>query len=514
MNTARRRGAVLRRWYWRPGLLAGVASGSIMALELVVGRIAAAYVGHSLYSWTAIISIVMLGISLGSWLGGRIADRWATQRALAWMLVLGGLFSMSILLVDYFEAATQIEQLTWENPGYVARLASLGILLAFVPCLVLGCVSPMIVRLAMPAASDAGRVVGRIHALETAGSIAATFATGFWLISALGTRPLAWGIGLLLVTIGILLLSEGRWWAMLAVALTLAGCTWYGASRGWMEGSCALESDYYCIKVQDELRGKETLRVLILDRLVHSYSSLEDPERLEYEYERHYAGATAYQAQRTEDLSALFIGGGGYTFPRYMEARYPESTLHVIEIDPLVTETAYQVLGLSRDTEIVSYNEDARLFLDREPNRQYSLVFGDAFNDFSVPYHLTTHEFNQRVHSWLADDGLYVVNLIDGPRGDFLRAYIRTLRQTWAFVYPVMEHGDWGAASRNTFVLIASDQPLDPIHVAEASFRLAEQLWMRDETDVLLSQGAPLVLTDRFAPVDQMLLPVFVDILP
>jgi spermidine synthase len=508
------------RWYWRPGLLALLASGSIMVLELAVGRIAATYVGWSLYTWTAIISIVMLGISLGSWIGGRLADRWASPLLLGAMLVLGGLLSWSVLLVDTIDAVAQVEKLTQQNLSYVAGLAALGVTLAFLPCLVLGCISPIVVRLTMRTLEETGRTVGRIHALESVGSIAGTFLTGFLLISLFGTRPVVWGVGMLLMLLGALFLAGGRWWALLASVCLLGGATWYANSRNWYQGPCLLETDYYCIKVGDEIKmGDDNsagypVKVLILDRLVHSYSSLEDPTRLVYTYERMYAGATAFQNDRHGPLQTLFIGGGGYTFPRFMEAVYPDSELDVIEIDPGVTAIAHELLGLAKETTIRTFNEDARMFLERTPERAYDLVFGDAFNDFSVPYHLTTREFNDRVHAWMAPDGLYVINMIDGPSGELFRSYVHTLRQTWQHVYVVMNVDAWRRATRYTIVIIATDEPLDSASLAPYSEELAGQILDDDTVDALLVEGRTMTLTDRYAPVDQMLLPVFFDFLP
>ena len=87
-------------------------------------------------------------------------------------------------------------------------------------------------------------------------------------------------------------------------------------------------------------------RVLSLDKLVHSYNSIEEPTRLHYGYLRTYAELTAYAAQRIPGLRALFMGGGGYTLPRYMEVTYPDATLEVAEIDPGVTQTAVELMGL------------------------------------------------------------------------------------------------------------------------------------------------------------------------
>ena len=149
----------------------------------------------------------------------------------------------------------------------------------------------------------------------------------------------------------------------------------------------------------------------------------------------------------------------------------------------------------------------------------YDLIFGDAFNDFSVPYHLTTKEFNDRVHAWLADDGLYVVNIIDGPWGAFLRSYTHTLRQTFRHVYLAIDLDTWRRSTRSTLVLIATDTPLDldalkSLDAGDGDAQLARLLIAEDEIDALLAEGRTVTLTDRYAPVDQMLIPVFLDQVP
>jgi spermidine synthase len=196
-----------------------------------------------------------------------------------------------------------------------------------------------------------------------------------------------------------------------------------------------------------------------------------------------------------------------------MEAVYPGSRLDVVEIDPDVTRVAYDLLGLDRDTQIATFNEDARLYLEREPNRKYDLVMGDAFNDYSVPYHLTTREFNERVRAWMADDGLYMVNMIDGQRRDFLRAYVNTLRQTFEHVYVIPASRFWRDSPRMTYVLVASDSPIDvdalkALDAEDGALDLAVQILSTEEVDDLLARGSLVTLSDRYAPVDQLLAPV------
>jgi len=500
--------ARLPGWLWRPNLIVFVSSACIMILELVAGRIIAPYVGVSLYTWTSIIGVVLAGISLGNYLGGWLADRWASLRFLGGIFLLGGLTSFGILTVDWVGRVT---------PGswpIVFEILALTTLLFFIPSLILGTVSPVVAKLAVQDLSKTGLTVGKIYAFGTAGSIVGTFATGFVLISWFGTHTIVWGVGILLVLLGLLFSLTQQRVLLTVAALGLVGSSVGVSAQGWLTGPCMRETNYFCIKVKEEQREGGPVRILILDRLVHSHSSLDDPTRLVYGYEKIYAEVTAYEAARqSEPLRALFIGGGGYTFPRYMATLYPDSQLHVIEIDPGVTAVAYDHLGVTPEMDILTFNQDARLFLEEPPIRPYDLIMGDAFNDFSVPYHLTTREFNERVKLWLEDDGLYVVNMIDGVRGDFLRAYLHTLRQTFPHVYLAPTAASWQSSPRTTFVLIGSRSPLDEtafqtIDAGDGEALLAGQLFSQTEVEALLASGPAILLTDQYAPVDQMLAPV------
>ena len=500
-------------WTWQPYAIVFASNACIMVLELTAGRIVAPYVGVSLYTWTSIIGIVLAGISLGNYIGGRLADRRGSLRLLGILFLLAGLTSFGVLAVDVIGNRLPAG---WPVIGQIVALVTV---LFFAPSLVLGTISPVVAKLAVRDLATTGATVGKIYAAGTVGSIVGTFATGFVLISWFGTTAIVWGVALVLIGMGLIFLGAGRPRALVAAALVVTLGLAGAQAAGWLASRCTLETNYFCIRVREETRDGRPVRVLVLDRLVHSYSSLEDPTLLVYGYEQLYAQLVRYQAQAGGDPSALFIGGGGYTFPRYMEALYPDSAIDVIEIDPGVTQVAHDMLGLSRATRIRSFNEDARLVMQRPPDRRYDLIMGDAFNDFSVPYHLTTHEFNRRVRAWLDEDGLYLVNIIDGPTANFLRAYTRTLRETFDYVYLAPTQAAWRETPRSTFVVIASDTPLDMERLAASaaadSSRTIESLLLSDQQlDSLLAEGRQTLLTDRYAPVDQLLAPAFRNYLP
>ncbi len=211
------------------------------------------------------------------------------------------------------------------------------------PSLVLGMVSPLVVKLALADLQRTGNTVGTIYAFSTAGSIVGTFLTGFWLISWLGTRSIVWIVaGVLLITgLAIGEFHRSRGLGRMAAGLlapVLAFATFAFVRVGWSAGKyrapCEVESNYYCIQINETFENGRPARALMLDRLIHSYVVLDDPTALGYGYERAYADLTQMQLSGRQQSHTLFIGGGGYSFPRYIEATYPGAAVDVIEIDP------------------------------------------------------------------------------------------------------------------------------------------------------------------------------------
>ena len=166
---------------------------------------------------------------------------------------------------------------------------------------------------------------------------------------------------------------------------------------GGLDSGCIRESNYFCIKVRAQDIGDREVRVLYLDALLHSYVDINDPLFLHYPYEKVFGDIATTIAHDKRDMDSLFIGGG-YTMPRFLEVMYPNTSVEVVEIDPEVVEVATEYFALPVNTRIISYTEDARTKLQDLPLGKYEFIVGDAFNDVSVPYHLTTLEFNEMVH--------------------------------------------------------------------------------------------------------------------
>jgi spermidine synthase len=280
------------------------------------------------------------------------------------------------------------------------------------------------------------------------------------------------------------------------------------------------ESDYYTIKLKRDMTRSDgvPLQALVLDHLVHSYTDLNDPFHMEYEYIRIYEEFVRWQAEKRKSFKSLFIGGGGYTFPRFIEAKYPKADIDVVEIDPEVTWVAHEYLGVAKESRIRSYNEDARWFvMNCKEKGRYDFIFGDAFNDLSIPYHLTTKEFVMQLKELLKPNGLLLANVIDSFKvGQFMPSYIRTLEEVFGKgnVYLITLTSDFDAMGISTYVVVASPKKLDMedfirTNKGKDGKEMTSYVMPQDRLQQYLGERYSVVLTDDYVPVDNLIAPIF-----
>jgi len=485
------------------------ASACTLVIEIVAGRILAPDIGVSLYTWTSIIGVVLAGISIGNYLGGRVADRFPRQRTLGLILLAGGTASLSVLPL------VGVASNVFDGLSLVPRIVFLTVTLFFLPSLILGMVTPVVIKLQLRDLANAGNVVGKIYAVSNAGAIFGTFMTGFVLIQQVGSRSTLIFVAVVLVAMA---LAFGDLWGIrlsslvpLGFFVLLVGFTY---ANGDLESECLRESSYFCIQVSDAIEDGRTVKVLELDGMVHSYVSPDDPTVLADDYQKVLVDVATVIGERDGSFRALFLGGGGYEMPKYLEEVYPQSVLEVIEIDPEVTQVAFDYFGLRPDTRISILHEDARMAVPELTPGQYDLVIGDAFKSVSVPYHLTTLEFNEQIRTLLTEDGVYAINVVDKLHsGSFLRAFANTLEETFSYVYVLRDDANWDDDGRNTHQLVASSRPLSPADIAEATLRAGRgdpvsHFMPQDTFQAWLDSGEDILLTDDYAPVDNMLAPV------
>jgi spermidine synthase len=477
------------------GCLVFVSSAAVLVLEILAGRLLAPYVGVSLETYTSVIGTMLAGIAAGSFFGGYLADRIDPRRLVGPLVVAGGAFALMTVPVvrGLGDASGQ------GGSGATVFLALGGF---FLPAAVLSAVTPTVVKLQLHDLHETGGVVGRLSGLGTLGALVGTFVTGFVLVAHVPTRAVIYGVGATLLVVGIAL------WVWLSrrdpvvigaiVAFAVVG----GGLAAVVQEPCQIESAYFCMRVEHD-PARVGGRTLWLDDLRHSYVDLDDPTHLEFDYAKSVADSVEAAQPGDGSIDALYVGGGGFTLPRYFAATRPGSRATVLELDPAVPEIARERLGLRTSDALRVDIGDARLNIRTTPSDSVDVVVGDAFGGLSVPWHLTTREFVAEVRRVLRPGGIYVINVIDYPPFRFARAELATLQEQFAWVGAIASEAKFAGVVGGNVVLVASDSAPDQAALDAAVGAHTDTLATGATLDAFVA-GAP-VLTDDFAPVDQWL---------
>jgi spermidine synthase len=472
------------------GIVVFVAAAAVLILEILAARMMAPYVGVSLNTYTGIIGTVLAGIALGTWIGGRAADRISPNRLLGPILIVGGLLvttspPLVTVIGEHLHAAS------------LEAIIALSATTVFLPAFVLSGVTPIVAKMQLHDLNATGRVVGRVSASATAGALAGTFGTGFVLAAHFHTRVILVSVGVILVATGAVL-----WWRLtrvraaagvLVVGATIAAA----ATAAAVAGPCKVESGYFCIRVFSTPPDGQG-RLLMLDDVRHSFVDLRDPRDLLFDYAKAVAAATQAVLPAPHPIDVLHIGGGAFTLPRYFAATRPRSPNTVMEIDPAVVDTARADFGLRTGPRLRAEVGDARLLLNRERPRSYDFVIGDAFAGRSPPWQLTTKQFLAQVRGVLRPRGEYLMNLIDdGMR--FVRAEAKTMQEVFRFVVLLELPGE-----PHNYVLIGSQVPIDTAALLSQVTRMRALVVPVTVAKLQSLVGDATALDDDFAPVDQL----------
>ena len=228
-----------------------------------------------------------------------------------------------------------------------------------------------------------------------------------------------------------------------------------------------------------------------------------DPTYLEFRYAQIFAAVLDTHLPEGS-ASSLSIGGGGFTFPRYVEATHPGGLNTVLELDAALVDIAENQLGLDPDSFDIRTG-DARLTLRQTDLGIYDVVIGDAFGGPAVPWHLTTREFTEEFAARLAPGGFYVLNLIDYPPLGFAKAQTATLADVFEHVAVIAPPDYLDGNAGGNFVLVASNAEIDITAIAAQLVERGSNSVPIAGTDVDEFIEGALILTDDFAPVDQLI---------
>ena len=447
----------LGRYY--PLAFVTVTGAAVMGLEILGTRVIGTVYGSSLFVWGAVLTTTLVCLAVGYAVGGIVADRWPHDWLLYLLTILAGGAVLAI-------PATQgILQPSFHNFGPRGGALVSAFTVFAAPLTLLGLASPFVVRLLARSLQATGRTAGAVFALSTAGSVAGTLLTSFYLIPECGTR---WSLA---VQAAAMILAGGvglaiRFGAKCLPAALLAVAAWPVGRGGPAPGGEVLfrtESPYGRMAVVQP--AGSGYRMLFVNGIMQTGMPLDIARRDRTSLLRtdsYYLELLPYfHEDPDQPRSCLLIGLAGGCFARVM-ALYPID-LTAVEIDVKVAELAKayfdhrgriyygdgreHVFDISRfpNRAIADGHtpaegeppaedapddaptnaagpgrvviEDGRLFLCSS-DRRYDFIVLDAYNSDTIPFHLITREMFTAAREHLADDGILAINYIGPPRGD------------------------------------------------------------------------------------------------
>jgi len=469
-----------------------LASGAVLVLEIVALRLVGPYVGVTLQVSSSVIGISLAAIAYGTWLGGRLADRFDPRALLAPALILAAIGTAVTLPLVRWGG----EVLRGGTAPAVLLLAAMAV---FLPAFLLAGITPLVVKLQLSDLRRTGAVVGKLSSTGTLGAITATLATGFILVAAMPTSWIILTLAGLLAVAGFAL----GWWLRRRprVPAVLAAIGLVGAGLGvTAPNPCDIETAYHCARVERDPSVPDG-RTLILNSARHSYVDLTDPRHLEFAYVRWIGAVTDVLRPADVAIDALHLGGGGFTVPGYVAATRPGSHQLVLELDGGLVRLDRERLGLTTGPNLRVRVGDARVNLATQPSGGYDLVVGDAFGHLVVPWHLATREMAADVARVLRTDGIYAQNVIDYAPNRFIRAEVATVAAVFRHVALVAPQAAIDGGTGSNFVIVASASPLP---LATLRTRLPS-VRVLDGPDLTAFVAGARILTDDYAPVDQLL---------
>jgi spermidine synthase len=396
------------------------AGAGSLATEIAAARLLAPYYGASTVVWANVIGLVLASLSLGYWLGGRLADRRPDPRVLGGIVVTAAVLIAVVTFLARPLLDLSVEGLDELSAGAVIGSFFAVLLLFAPPVTLLGMVAPFAIRLSISAVQDAGSVAGRLYALSTIGSLLGTFLSALLTIPLIGTQRTLLGSAVLIAVAGSVLLS--RRWVLAPVALAALLALPPGAIKPQTGLLHEDESLYQYIQVVE--RGDA--RRLYLNEGIAVHSVWRADELLTGGVWDTFLVVPLLLDRPPERVAIL--GNAGGTTARAFGRFYPRAHVDGVELDGAVSKVGRRYFGLEDNPRLEVHTADARPFLRRSDTR-YDLIFVDAYRPPYVPFYLATREFFELARDRLAPGGAIALNVATVPENHGLAdAIARTLR--------------------------------------------------------------------------------------
>lgn len=527
-----------------------------MSLEFAASRLLIPVFGSSIYTWGSLIGVILAGLSLGYHVGGRLADKKnPTFMKFCSIIFSAGLYIVFIPFISPavigFSSSSLAAVAT--NSQYASLLATFALLIT--PTFLLGIVSPYAVKLATNTLSRLGNIAGNLYSAATIGSIIGTFLTVFVLIPSFEIKYIIFALGLTLIIpssiVGLRKIPKILAGCVVIVLLLFVSNTFslvgmVSPASYYYPGGTIIhqtETPYSHLDVVDfgnntnnNDGGDSNTRVLYLNGLQHSVMSKDDPNKLVVDYTQYFPLGFVFNPTAK---NVLFVGGGGFSGPKYFLNTYHNVNVSAVEIDPVVTQVAEKYFHVDNsNSRLKIYTDDARNFLssnNSHQNKYYDLIILDAYSKDYVPFHLMTLQYFQLLYNKLTPNGVIVSNQIGSLVGDtsnLYRAVYKTMTSVFPAIYAFPVEPDSDTVVQN-IILVATKNPADVLYQGSQSVLRQQQMKLMSDSNSknnnyfkndyvmhsidyaqylydsakIRTNDVPL-LTDQYAPVENLLNPI------
>ncbi len=478
---------------WRLTLIVLAGGACSLATEMSGARLLAPHFGTSNLVWANVIGLMLLYLAVGYWIGGRLADRYPNERALA-RVVLGAAVTIACLpfiAQPLFGAATNAFDGVSAG-GFIASFFGTMLLFA-VPVTALGTISPWAIRLSVKEVSEAGTVSGRLYAISTIGSLVGTFLPVLIIIPWIGTQRTLIAIAAVLALSAVPLLSPRTLVVpvLIALALFIPPAATKGATAGRVifEG----ESSYQYVQVIEQPDGD---RILHLNEGWAVHSLLPRDGGLTHGYWDGFLSLPVLTGR--DDGNVAILGNAGGTISNIYAAAWPETTIDGVEIDPLVSEVGRTYLGMDSNPRLTTHTADARIWLRRSETRHSAMVV-DAYRQPYIPFQLVSREFFSLVRDRLTDDGVVAIN-VGTPPGQ--TEAVDMIAATMRDVFPTVVEARYDDFNSLVFAFPAETPEFEIRKRLASATGLAEAASGRIASRMRMVEPGGTVLTDDHAPIE------------
>ncbi len=474
----------------------------IMAIEMSAFRLLAPSFGTTQLLITNVIGTIMVALSVGYWLGGRLGDRYPTPKAIYWIGTGAAVLTAAIPLVSKPIFVWADKAVVSQNFGSFFSSLSAMVFIFMIPLGLLGMVSPYAIRISAKNKETVGVSAGKIFSLSTIGGIVGTYLPTLIFIPWLGTRTTILIFSAVMFLSGSLgLMKTKRGGIGSAAALVIFGFILYPGLGPVKSGPFTLaenESLYNYIHVVK----KDGCVILYLNE-GHGYHSIHDPNKvLVGGVWDTFLALPAMSTVTDKKMNVLIIGLAGGTIVNQL-SHYWQGYLHIdgVEIDSRIIEAADRYFDLDRrylDVHIA----DGRMFLSGTDDR-YNVIILDAYKQPYIPFHLTTVEFFTKCREHLKPGGVLGINVATFTENpEFLKMIADTLCEVFPRVYTYKVAND-DVAFMNDVLVAASDPPrLKDLEKAFPNGPPGIFSFVEKHLKPLARRDKPKVMTDDWAPIE------------